>query len=143
MSNSLSVEGSLQALDIAIKNRCYKKKPLIHYSDRGLQYCSNDYQELLDQNGIKTSMTEKYDPYENAAAERINGILKQEFNIAKYEVNLKINKQINNESIKIYNQERPHLSNHMLTPNQIHKQCKIEMKTYKSKKLNNGVIVQL
>ncbi|WP_050807289.1 IS3 family transposase [Bizionia argentinensis] len=143
VSNSLSVQGSLKALYMALKNRYYKEQPLIHHSDRGLQYCSNDYQELLDKNGIKASMTEKYDPYENAVAERINGILKQEFNIAKYEVNLKIKKQIINESIKIYNQERPHLSNHMLTPNQMHKQSKIEMKTYKSKKLNNQVIVQL
>lgn len=143
VSNSLCVEGSVQALDMALKNRCYKEQPLIHHSDRGLQYCSNGYQELLAKNGIKASMTEKYDPYENAVAERINGILKQEFNIAKYEVNLKIKKQIIKESIKIYNQERPHLSNHMLTPNQMHKQNKIEMKTYKSKKLNNEVIVQL
>ncbi|MGO3810918.1 IS3 family transposase [Mesonia sp.] len=143
VSNSLSVQGSLKALDMALKNRYYKEQPLIHHSDRGLQYCSNDYQELLDKNGIKASMTEKYDPYENAVAERINGILKQEFNIAKYEANLKIKKQIINESIKIYNQERPHLSNHMLTPNQMHKQSKVEMKTYKSKKLNNEVIVQL
>ena len=143
VSNSLSVQGSLQALDMALKNRYYKEQPLIHHSDRGLQYCSNDYQELLDKNGIKASMTEKYDPYENAVAERVNGILKQEFNIAKYEMNLKIKKQIIREAIKIYNQERPHLSNHMLTPNQMHKQSKIEMKTYKSKKLNNDVIVQL
>jgi transposase InsO family protein len=142
VSNSLCVEGSLRALDMALKNRSNKEQPLIHHSDRGLQYCSNQYQDLLDKNGIKASMTEKYDPYENAVAERINGILKQEFNIAKYEVNLNIKKQIIRESIEIYNQERPHLSNHMLTPNQMHKQNKIEMKTYKSKKLNNDVIVQ-
>lgn len=134
VSNSLCVQGSLKALDMALKNKYYKEQPLIHHSDRGLQYCSNDYQELLGQNGIKASMTEKYDPYENAVAERINGILKQEFNIAKHQVNLKIKKQIIRESIEIYNKERPHLSNHMLTPNQMHKQNKIQMKTYKSKK---------
>ena len=143
VSNSLSVQSSLLALDMALKKRVYKEQPLIHHSDRGLQYCSNDYQDLLDKNGIKASMTEKYDPYENAVAERINGILKQEFNIAKHQVNLRIKKQIIRESIQIYNQERPHLSNHMLTPNQMHKQSKIEMKTYKSKNLNNDVIVQI
>jgi len=142
ISNSLIVQGSLLALDMALKNRIYKEQPLIHHSDRGLQYCSNDYQNLLDKNGIKASMTEKYDPYENAVAERINGILKQEFNIAKDEGNLEIKKQIIRESIQIYNQERPHLSNHMLTPNQMHKQSKIEIKTYKSKKLNKDVLVQ-
>lgn len=143
VSNSLCVEGSLKALDMALKNRCYKEQPLIHHSDRGLQYCSNDYQKLLAQNGVKASMTEKYDPYENAVAERINGILKQEFNIAKYEANLMIKKQIIKESIEIYNQKRPHLSNHMLTPDQMHSQNKIVMKTYKSKKLSNDLIAQL
>lgn len=143
VSNSLSVEGSLQALDMALKNRNYQNEPLINHSDRGLQYCSNDYQELLSKNGITTSMTEKYDPYENAVAERVNGILKQEFNIAKYNLNIieKV-KQIK-EAILIYNNERPHLSNFMLTPNQMHKQNKIKMKTYKSKKLSNEVITQL
>ncbi|MGO1584623.1 MAG: IS3 family transposase, partial [Mesonia sp.] len=79
VSNSLSVEGSLQAVSMALKSRSYQNESLIHHSDRGLQYCSNDYQALLSKNGIETSMTEKYDPYENAVAERINGILKQEF----------------------------------------------------------------
>ncbi|WP_322966427.1 IS3 family transposase, partial [Psychroflexus longus] len=64
--NSLAAEGSLRALDMALNTRKYKEEPLIHHSDRGLQYCSNDYQEMLDKNNIKTSMTEKYDPYENA-----------------------------------------------------------------------------
>ena len=77
VSDSLSVKGSLDALEMALKNRNYKKEPIIHHSDRGLQYCSNEYQKTLDANNIKPSMTEKYDPYENAIAERVNGILKQ------------------------------------------------------------------
>lgn len=83
VSKSLAVEGSLKALEMAIKNREHRQCSLIHHSDRGLQYCSNDYQKLLNHNNIRPSMTEKYDPYENAIAERINGILKQEFYIAK------------------------------------------------------------
>ena len=55
-----------------------KQKPLIHHSDRGLQYCSNDYQKILNENHIKPLMTQQYDSYENAIAERVNGILKQE-----------------------------------------------------------------
>jgi putative transposase len=86
-----------------------------------LQYCPNEYQKILDKNNILPSMTEKYDPYENAVEERINGILKQEFNISKYNMDLKMKEQLIKESIKIYNQERSHLSNYMLTPNQIHK----------------------
>lgn len=83
LSTSLCVKGSLKALEMAMGNREVRNYPLIHHSDRGLQYCSNDYQKLLKDNDISPSMTEKYDPYENAIAERINGILKQEFDIAK------------------------------------------------------------
>ena len=88
VSNSLSVTGSLAALDMALKNRKHKQKPLIHHSDRGLQYCSNEYQKILIENHIKPSMTQQYDPYENAVGERVNGILKQEFGIDKYDMYL-------------------------------------------------------
>ena len=75
---------------MAIKHRKYKNQSLIHHSDRGLQYCSDDYQKTLKENFRKPSMTEQYDPYENTIAERINGVLKQEFAIAKHNVDLKI-----------------------------------------------------
>ena len=78
-------------------------------------------------------MTQNSDPYENAVAERINGILKQEFSIDKYNKDLPIMKQIIKETVTIYNEKRPHLSNHMLTPNQMHEQSQIIMKTYKTK----------
>lgn len=143
VSNSLSVAGSLRALDMAIKNRTYKATPLIHHSDRGLQYCSNEYQKLLKNNGVISSMTEKYDPYENAIAERINGILKQEFDIAKNIKELDLKKELIKNAIAIYNNRRPHLSNHMLTPMQMHKQQILKRKQYKIKKLNKDSIVQL
>ena len=79
-------------------------------------------------------MTEQYNPYENAIAERINGILKQEFDIDKYDTNLEIKTKLVQNTIKIYNNFRPHLSNYMLTPNQMHKQNKIKRKQYKTKK---------
>ena len=143
VSQSLNVAGSLKALDMALNNRIYKNQPLIHHSDRGLQYCSNEYQKLLEVNNIKSSMTEKYDPYENAIAERVNGILKQEFDIAKYTVDIDLKKALIKNAITIYNNQRPHLSNQMLTPIQMHKQNKFKRKQYKSKKLNNVVVVQL
>ena len=143
VSSSLAVEGSLEALELALSNRMYKNQPLIHHSDRGLQYCSNEYQKLLNSNGIKPSMTEKYDPYENAIAERINGILKQEFDIARNIENLDVKKLLIKNAIEIYNNQRPHLSNQMLTPMQMHVQNKLKRKIYKSKKLNNVNIVQL
>ncbi|WP_300980422.1 IS3 family transposase [Nonlabens sp.] len=135
VSASLSVNGTLQALEMALNNRKYKDQPLIHHSDRGLQYCSNEYQNLLKQHAIKPSMTEKYDPYENAVAERVNGILKQEFDVAKKVKSLEIKKRLVEEAVGIYNNIRPHLSNYMLTPQQMHEQNKLKMKQYKSKNL--------
>ena len=143
VSQSLSVESSLKALEMAIGNKEVRDYPLIHHSDRGLQYCSNDYQKLLNDNDISPSMTEKYDPYENAIAERINGILKQEFNIARSIKDFDIKKKLIEDAIKVYNTKRPHLSNHMMTPIQMHAQNKLKRKQYKSKKLNNDIIVQL
>ncbi len=134
VSNSLNVSGSLKALEMAIKNRTYKNRPLIHHSDRGLQYCSCEYQKLINNNGIKPSMTEKYDPYENAIAERVNGILKQEFNIAKYIEDFDLKNSLIKNAIDIYNNQRPHLSNHMLTPSLMHQQDLLKRKQYKSKK---------
>ena len=133
VSDNLNTESSLVALRLAVKQRKNKEIPLIHHSDRGLQYCSNNYQKILNKNDIQPSMTQNSDPYENAVAERINGILKQEFFIDKYNKDLPIMKQILKETVDIYNENRPHLSNHMLTPNQMHEQNKIIMKTYKTK----------
>ncbi len=143
VSSSLSLEGALRALGMAINNRIYKTPALIHHSDRGLQYCSNEYQKLLKDNYIKSSMTEKYDPYENAIAERINGVLKQEFDIAINVKDLGLKKMMIKNAIDIYNNRRPHLSNYMLTPMQMHSQNQLKRKQYKSKKLNNDIIVQL
>jgi len=134
VSDTLNVKGSILALEMALKNRKYKNEPMIHHSDRGLQYCSNEYQRILDKNAILSSMTEQYDPYENAIAERINGILKQEFDIDKYDTSIEIKRRLIENSIEIYNNYRPHLSNYMLTPNQMHKQKSIKRKSYKSKK---------
>src|SRR5690606_1709913 len=143
VSTSLCVEGSLKALEMATRNREDRDYPLIHHSDRGLQYCSNDYQRLLKNNGISPSMTEKYDPYENAIAERINGILKQEFDIAKNVKDFSLKQQLITSAIKIYNHVRPHLSNHLLTPIQMQDQNKLKRKHYTSHKPNNDLIVRL
>jgi len=122
---------------MAISNRDYNEKPIIHHSDRGLQYCSNEYQKTLNINNISPSMTEKYDPYENAIAERINGILKQEFAIDKYDTSMQIKTKLVQNAIRIYNQIRPHLSNSMLTPDQMHQQNKLKRKSYKKQKVAN------
>lgn len=133
VADNLNTESSLIALQIAVKIRKDKGLSLIHHSDRGLQYCADDYQSALNKNGIKCSMTNNGDPYENAVAERINGILKQEFMIDTYHQDTAIMKTIVKEAIEIYNNQRPHYSNYMLTPEQMHAQSEIQMRTYKTK----------
>jgi transposase InsO family protein len=143
VADNMNTESSLVALNNAIKLRKDKTLSLIHHSDRGLQYCANEYQKLLHKNNIICSMTQNSDPYENAVAERINGILKQEFNIDKFSKKLPIMKLIVENAIEIYNQKRPHYSNYMLTPNQMHKQNEIVMKTYKTKNTYKNVLASV
>lgn len=132
VADNLNTESSIIALKKALKNKKMNLESLIHHSDRGLQYCSNEYQRLLERNGIKCSMTQNSDPYENAVAERINGILKQEFDIDKYDIETSLRRKTVDESIEIDNELRPHFSNHYLTPNQMHKQSELKMRTYKT-----------
>lgn len=134
VSNSLNASGAVAALKMALKNRNYKKEALIHHSDRGIQYCGDDYQQVLEKHSIKCSMTEKYDPYQNAVAERVNGIIKQEFLEGILVKDLELMSKIIEESIQIYNQKRPHLSCYMLTPEKMHQQRELKVKTYKNKK---------
>lgn len=131
VSENLNTESCIKALQNAVKGREYRSHTLIHHSDKGIQYCSNEYQKTLSENGLLCSMTESYDPYQNAVAERVNGILKQEFMIDQYRVGLSEIAQIVKESIRIYNTKRPHYSSYMLTPAQMHSQQTVEIRTYK------------
>jgi putative transposase len=120
LSDNLKTDGPLQALKIALSKRKFPELKLIHHSDRGFQYCSNDYTNLLEVNNIEISMTQSYDPYENAVAERVNGILKNEFDLdGGFEDFIHAQKEIKH-SINIYNNLRPHLSCNYLTPMQAH-----------------------
>lgn len=118
LSNDMTAENVVKALQMAIKNR-KTNQALIHHSDRGLQYCSSIYQEVLFNNNITPSMTDGYDCYQNALAERINGILKNEFLIHTCNTGKELEILVQ-ESINIYNQKRPHLNLNMKTPNFIH-----------------------
>jgi len=130
LANNLQAQSTLDALTIALSSRT-TELPLIHHSDRGLQYCSSLYTETLRANHITISMTESYDPYENAVAERVNGILKQEFYLDdNFESEQQMKKQVN-QAIKLYNQLRPHLSIKMQTPNQAHLKKSIQLKSWK------------
>ncbi len=134
VSNSLETVGCSNALKMALKKRNYPLRELIHHSDRGVQYCSDEYQTLLTKNRIRCSMTECYDPYENAVAERVNGILKQEFLLESQHSYLEWMKKMVKQSVQIYNQERPHFSLHLQTPEQTHKEENIQIRTYKKEK---------
>ena len=129
LSNNLRTINAIKALQMAIANRKYPDRALIHHSDRGLQYCNPAYIEVLEQNGIQPSMTTKYDPYENAIAERVNGIFKTEYEIGDGFVGQKDAKREIKFAIWLYNTDRPHMSCHGLTPVVAHR-----VENYKLKK---------
>jgi putative transposase len=129
--NDLMAEGCIEALQMALKNRMYHE-PIIHHSDRGSQYCSHQYVNLLNQNTIGISMTENGDPYENALAERVNGIIKTEFNLHSSQLGFEQTYNQIKRSIKVYNEIRPHSSCDYLTPNQAHLQSENLKKRWKN-----------
>lgn len=119
LRKDLSAQGCIEALKMALQKRMYDQH-LIHHSDRGSQYCSREYVDLLIQNGVSVSMTENGDPYENAVAERMNGILKCEFDLYASNLGLLETQQRVHRSITAYNEIRPHDSCDRLTPAQAH-----------------------
>jgi putative transposase len=130
----LSVKGCLEALKMALKQRKNKTHSLIHHSDRGVQYCSHSYVQLLQKNNIAISMTQTGDPKENAVAERVHRTIKEEFtndkqinfsNIATAKAEIK-------KFIDFYNQHRPHRSVNWLTPNKAHLQTGILQRKWKA-----------
>jgi len=139
LAKNLDSTHAVNSLQDAIKNACQPILGLIHHSDRGIQYCSKEYIDLLNKHGIAISMTENGDPLENPIAERINGIIKDEY----------LNDKSNNQSkldikqlcyaIEKYNRLRPHLSCEMLTPEAAHRghgNLKRMWKNYYKKRVN-------
>lgn len=118
LADDMRAETVKDALTMAINNKV-SNKATIHHSDRGVQYCSDVYQKELASAGMKPSMTDGYDCYQNALAERINGILKGEFLIDKSPSIDELQKMVT-QSIDIYNEKRPHLNLGMKTPNFVH-----------------------
>lgn len=132
ISDSLGAHHTLKALGMALKNRKYNDS-LIHHSDRGLQYCSAGYVRILQQNSIAISMTEDGSPYDNAIAERLNGILKDEYGLdEEFTDQAQLEQQLR-QSVESYNNCRPHQSNHLLTPNEMHQQQKLKPKAWHKK----------
>lgn len=143
LAESMEAQHTLRALNMAICQLPIGVGEIIHHSDRGLQYCSSKYVNCLQKHKINISMTEKGDPYENAIAERVNGILKTEWLYDMELPDLSEAKRAVKAIISIYNAQRPHLSVEMLTPNQAHQMTgnlQRLWKTYKRKKTNQELV---
>lgn len=121
IADNLEAVHTTKALEMAIA-AISKPDQLIHHSDRGLQYCSSEYVELLKINNIQISMTENGDPLENPIAERINGIIKNEYLKYCSITNQSNAMQMLERVVYKYNQQRPHQSINMLTPELVHHQ---------------------
>lgn len=118
---NLSTEGCIIALRMALET-LDSDRELIHHSDRGIQYCSKMYVDMLGEYKIQISMSEKASPYQNAIAERVNGILKHEFGLDNVFSSHLEAVQTVDTVIKIYNEKRPHASCNYLTPVEAHGQ---------------------
>jgi len=125
LSYEMKAGDVVKAFERAVTNR-QTQLPLLHHSDRGSQYCPALYQNALHKHQITPSMTDGYDCYQNALAERVNGILKQEFLIYRCKTFDDL-KELVKESIDTYNRFRPHLSLGMKTPNEVHKKASCNM----------------
>ncbi len=121
VSREMKASDVVKALNMAIATR-QSTCTSIHHSDRGLQYCAGEYQQVLASNGIKPSMTDGYDCYQNALAERVNGILKQEFLFYRCKSFDELQLLVK-QSVSIYNHLRPHLSLGMKTPEEAHEKA--------------------
>jgi transposase InsO family protein len=120
VADNMETESMIAALKMAITQRKQAAVPTIHHSDRGMQYCSKDYELLTRENNIALSMTENGDPYENALAERMNRTIKEEFGMDRTLKTKQQAIQLVQESIFLYNHKRPHLALNMKTPEQVY-----------------------
>ena len=135
---TLHSDGPVNALLLAAKSK--RQNTLIHHSDRGIQYCCAEYVKLLEHFNIRISMTENGDPYENAIAERINGILKNEFLLDKTFTSLNEAQQAVKHAVEKYNHLRPHDSCNKLTPVQAHERHGYLYKHWKTKAQNEQLV---
>lgn len=126
-----------EALQMAINNKEHNYQNTIHHSDRGIQYCFPEYTQFATSNGMVLSTTEKYDPYENAVAERINGILKYEFGLIKTITSLDIAHKMLKQAVDVYNNQRRHRSIEMQTPGFAHTHQKHTYRSYKKEDVRN------
>lgn len=132
LQDNMKVAMVKEALNMAYKNCIFKHKNIIHHSDRGIQYCCPEYSQYAENKGFILSTTQQYDPYENAIAERINGILKYEFGLKNTIKSIEIAKKMVEQAVDLYNNERMHWSLGFKKPQEVHLQYnKQKNKNYK------------
>ena len=119
IGDSLEAEGCLRALDQALGDLPKDKNPL-HHSDRGCQYCCHEYVQRLQARHLPISMTEIMHCYENALAERVNGILKQEYEMDRTFRTKAQAVEAFKQAVWLYNHRRPHLSLNYRIPADVH-----------------------
>jgi len=119
IGDSLEAEGCLQALNVALATLPPGALP-VHHSDRGCQYCCHLYVERLQGAGLGISMTEQMHCYENALAERVNGIVKQEYGLESTFRTKEQARKAFAEAVWLYNHKRPHMSLKYRTPEEVH-----------------------
>jgi putative transposase len=135
LENNMKVSMVKNALAMAYQNCIFNHKNIIHHSDRGIQYCCPDYSQFTKNKGFILSTTQQYDPYENAIAERINGILKYEFGLKNTIKSVEIAQKMVAEAVKLYNNDRMHWSLDLKKPQEVHLQYnKQKNKNYKKQK---------
>jgi len=134
IATNMKASLSIEALKMALKNRKYPQRKLIHHSDRGFHYCWPEYVKLLQDNEILISMTEKYDPYENAIAERLNKTMKYEFGLNQTIPNKTLAQKMVRRAVKVYNNLRPHDSLNGRTPVSVHLNADVPYKYYRRNK---------
>jgi transposase InsO family protein len=138
IDTNMRVQLVKDALQMAVNKRIYRRQNTIHHSDRGIQYCCPDFSEFAQNKGFTLSTTQNSSPYENTVAERVNGILKQEFGLGKTIRNIKIANKMIAEAVKIYNNVRLHWSLELKTPQEVHRKYKhFSCKIINQNKLGN------
>lgn len=143
LSQELKAKGAIIALKKALKERKYPDRKLIHHSDRGIQYCCDQYVSLLLEHKIQISMTQSGSPYDNAIAERINGILKTELGLDKTFKSYSDALEPLANAVFTYNNLRPHMSCNWLTPEQAHQHNGSLKKRWKKRPNENRQYLQM
>ena len=132
LQDNMKVSMVKEALEMAHKNCIFYHKNIIHHSDRGIQYCCPDYSQCAQNKGFVLSTTQQYDPYENAIAERINGILKYEFGLKNTIKSVEIAQKMTAQAVALYNNQRMHWSLDLKKPQEVHLQYNKQInKSYK------------